>query len=137
MHVVLSFNSCLFSQSSSFFLELLLSSDLHISLNSLSLCGLELFSFSGVSLTLFKCSLSSKGINFSLSICCLLLKLSKSLNFALFFFSDSLSFLLGLKFFLIFHSLMISNLLVKILFFLFSSLLFDKSLSISFSCLLH
>jgi len=137
MHVIFSFNSCLFSQSRCFFLELFLSSDLHIGLNSLSLCCLELFSFSGISLTFLECSLGSQSINFSLSISSLLLKFSKSLNFALFFFSKSLSFLLSFEFFLIFISLMLSDLIVLALFLLFSSSFFHERLSIGFSCLLH
>ena len=137
MHVIFSFDSCLFSQCRSFFLELFLSSNFHISLNSLSFSCLKLFSFSSISLTFLECSLGSQSINFSLSISSLLLKFSKSLNFALFFFSQSLSFLLSLEFFLIFCFLMHCDLIVKSLFFSLSSCLFNKSLSVGFTCLLH
>lgn len=137
MHVVLSLNSSLFSQSRGFLLELLLSSFLKISLNSLSLGLLKLFSFSCLSLTLLEGSLSSKSINFSLSISSLLLQFSQSLNFTLFLFSLPLCLLLCLEFLLILDSLMLSNLCIMILLLLNSFLFFKKSLSIGFSGLSH
>ena len=137
MHVVLSFDSCLFSQSSSFFLELFLSSNLHIGLNSLSLGCFELFSFSGHSFTLLKSSLGSESIDLSLSIGSLFLELSESLDFTLLFFLHALSFLLGLEFSLVFCALVLGDFIILVLFFLGSSLFFDESLGIGFGCLLH
>ena len=137
VHVVLSFDTSLLSQGRSFFRELLLSCLFEISLNSLPLGLLKLFSFSCLSLALFKGSLGSQGINFGLSVSCLLLKLTKSLDFSFLLFSNSLGFLLLLEFLLILMSLMLGYFVILVLFLLGTLLLLKESLSICLSGLLH
>ena len=137
MHVIFSFNPCLFSQSRCFFLELFLSSDLHIGLNSLSLCCLELFSFSGISLTFLEFSLGSQSINFSLSISSFFLQFSKSLNFSFFFILDSLSFKLCFIFSLIFCLLMSNYFIFRSFIFRGSFFFLNRRLLICFGSLSH
>lgn len=137
VHIVFSLDSSLLSQGSGFLLELLLSCFLQVSLDPLSLSLLQLFSFSGISLALFKGSLCPKSIDFSLSISSLFLEFSESLDFTLFFFSQSLSFLLLLELSLVLFPLVFGNRCILVLFFLSSPLFLDKGLCICLSSLLH
>lgn len=73
VHVILSLNSSLFSESGLLLRELLLSSLFKISHYAKSLLVLKLLSFSSLSLTFLESSLGSKSINFCLSISSLLL----------------------------------------------------------------
>ena len=75
-HVVLSLDSSLLCKTGLFLIELDLSSNLKVSLDSLSLLVLESFSFSGLSLALFESSLGPQGVDLSLSVGRLLLQLS-------------------------------------------------------------
>ena len=124
-HVVLSFNSSLLSERALFFLELHLSGNLKISLNSLSLCMLESFSLPSLSFTFLESSLGSQGIDLSLSISSLLLEFSKSLDFSLLFVLDSLSFELSFILLLVSSFLVSDDFLFLILLFLGSLFFFN------------
>ena len=124
-HVVLSFNSSLLSERALFFLELHLSGNLKISLNSLSLCMLESFSLPSLSFSFLKGSLSSQRIDLSLSISSLLLELSKSLNFSLLLVLDSLSFELSFILLLVSSFLVSDDFLFLILLYLGSLFFFN------------
>jgi hypothetical protein len=75
-HVVLSFDSRLFSEAALLLRELNLSGNLKVSLDSLFLLMLKSFSFSSLSLSLFEGSLGPQGVDLSLSIGSFFLELS-------------------------------------------------------------
>ena len=137
MHVVLSLDSGLLGEGGGLLLELLLPGLLEVGLDALSLRLLQLFSFSSLSLSFLEGSLCSEGINLSLPVGSLLLKLPKSLDFPLLFLSQSLRLLLLLEFSLVLSSLMLNNLLIQVFFFLSSFLLLKKSLGIGLGSLSH
>ena len=105
--------------------KLLSSGNFHFSQQSCSLFILKHFSLSCVSFTFFKRSLSSKGVNISLSIGGFLLQVSKFLNFSFFFFSHNSSFFLSFILSLLFLQIVLVNIFV-FLFFFTSSFVFDS-----------
>ena len=136
-HVVLSFNSSLLCERALFLLELHLSGNLEISLNSLSLRMLKSFSLPSLSFTFLESSLGSKGIDLSLSIGSLFLEFSQSLDFSLLLVLDSLGFELSFVLLLVSSLLVSDNFLFLIFLFLGSLFFFNKRLSIGFSSLFH
>ena len=75
-HVILSFDSGLFCKTCLLFVELHLSSNFKVSLDSLSLLMLQSFSFSGLSFALLEGSLGSQSVDFCLSVSGFFLQLS-------------------------------------------------------------
>jgi len=137
IHVIFPLDSGLFGETGLLFRELLLSGNLKISLDSLSLLVLESFTFSGLSLSFLESSLGPKSINLSLSISSFFLELSKSLNFLFFFILNSSGLKLSFVLLLVLGSLILDDLLLVIFFLTSSLLLLDKRLGISLGCLFH
>ena len=136
-HVVLSLNSSLLSEGALLLLELHLSGNLKVSLDSLSLLMLESFSLPSLSFTFLESSLGSQGIDLGLSIGSLFLELSQSLDFFLLLILDSLSFELSLVLFLVSSLLVSNNFLFLVLLLLGSLFFFNQRLGVGFSSLLH
>ena len=136
-HVVLSFNSSLLCERALFLLELHLSGNLEISLNSLSLRMLKSFSLPSLSFTFLESSLGSKGIDLSLSIGSLFLEFSQSLDFSLLLVLDSLGFELSFVLLLVSSLLVSDDFLFLILLFLGSLFFFNQRLGVGLSSLLH
>lgn len=137
IHVIFPLDSGLFGETGLLFRELLLSGNLKISLNSLSLLVLESFTFSGLSLSFLESSLGPKSINLSLSISSFFLELSKSLNFLFFFILNSSGLKLSFVLLLVLGSLILDDLLLVIFFLTSSLLLLDERLGISLGSLFH
>ena len=137
IHVIFPLDSGLFGETGLLFRELLLSGNLKISLDSLSLLVLESFTFSGLSLSFLESSLGPKSINLSLSISSFFLELSKSLNFLFFFILNSSGLKLSFVLLLVLGSLILDDLLLVIFFLTSSLLLLDERLGISLGCLFH
>lgn len=137
IHVIFPLDSGLFGETGLLFRELLLSGNLKISLDSLSLLVLESFTFSGLSFSFLESSLGPKSINLSLSISSFFLELSKSLNFLFFFILNSSGLKLSFVLLLVLGSLILDDLLLVILFLTSSLLLLDERLGISLGCLFH
>ena len=137
IHVIFPLDSGLFGETGLLFRELLLSGNLKISLDSLSLLVLESFTFSGLSLSFLESSLGPKSINLSLSISSFFLELSKSLNFLFFFILNSSGLKLSFVLLLVLGSLILDDLLLVIFFLTSSLLLLDEGLGISLGCLFH
>jgi len=137
IHVIFPLDSGLFGETGLFFSELLLSGNLKISLDSLSLLVLESFTLSGLSFSFLESSLGPKSIDLSLSISSFFLELSKSLNFLFFFILDSGGLKLSFVLLLVLGSLILNDLLFMILFLSSSLLLLDQGLSISLGSLFH
>jgi hypothetical protein len=98
---------------------------------------LELFAESSLSFTLLKCALGTESINLSLTIRGLLLKLTESLDFALLLILDTLRLKLSFVFTLILGTLMLTDGIILISLFILSLILFEESLSVGLSSLLH
>ena len=137
VHVVFSLNASLLGQTGLLFRELPLTSQLEVSLNSLSLLVLKSLSLSGLSLTLFESALGSKSIDFCLSISCLLLEFSQPLNFTFFFILNSLSFKLSFVLLLVLGFLVGDDRFFMSLLLLEALFLLKSGLSVGFGSLLH
>ena len=125
IHVIFPLDSGLFGETGLFFRELLLSGNLKISLDSLSLLVLESFTLSGLSFSFLESSLGAKSIDLSLSISSFFLELSKSLNFLFFFILDSGGLKLSFVLLLVLGSLILNDLLFMVLFLRSSFCCFD------------
>ena len=137
IHVIFPLDSGLFGETGLFLRELLLSGNLKISLDSLSLLVLESFTLSGLSFSFLESSLGPKSIDLSLSISSLFLELSESLDFLFFFILDSSGLKLSFVLLLVLGSLILNDLLFMVLFLTGSFLLLDQGLSICLGSLFH
>lgn len=124
-HVVLTFNTSLFSQIYLLLIELSLSGLLKIGGNTLSLFMLKLLTKTSLSFTLLKSTFGSKSVNFSLSIGSLLLKFSELLDLTFLLILKSLGFKLSFVLLLVLSTLIGDDGLLLVLFLLSTFLLLE------------